>query len=133
MLYTGHTSLLQMKKYFLSILCTAYCNTIMPQIENNVGNICNTGIMKVVIVCMKSSLKKRLITVPVSRFYHTIIISPTTALTMTSRVFAHWRVVNHLSLNSNKKKGGKCFLSVPFTFMHSLCFLSEFVHTFLCW
>lgn len=68
MLYTGRISLLQMKKYFLSILCTAYCNTIMPQIDNNVGNICKTVIMKVVIICMKSCLKKRLITVPVSHF-----------------------------------------------------------------
>lgn len=47
----------------------------MPQIDNNVDYICNTIIMKVGI-CMKSSLKKRLITVPVSHFDHTII-SPT--------------------------------------------------------
>lgn len=58
MLYTGHTSLLQMNKSLLSIICTAYCNTIMPRIDNNVDNICNTVIMKVVIICMKSSLKK---------------------------------------------------------------------------
>lgn len=31
----------------------------MPQIDNNVDNICNTVIMKVVIICMKSSLKKK--------------------------------------------------------------------------
>lgn len=54
-LYTRHTSLLQMKKCSLSILCTAYCNTIMPQIEYNVDNICKTVIMKVVIICMKGS------------------------------------------------------------------------------
>lgn len=41
----------------------------MPQIDN-VDNICNTVIMKVVIICMKSSLKKRLITVPVSHLSH---------------------------------------------------------------
>lgn len=60
MLYTRHTSLLQMKKSFLCILCTAYCNIIMPQIDNNVDNICNTVIMEVVIICMKSSLKKKI-------------------------------------------------------------------------
>lgn len=48
-----------MKKSFLCILCTAYCNIIMPQIDNNVDNICNTVIMEVVIICMKSSLKKK--------------------------------------------------------------------------
>lgn len=31
---------------------------IMPQIDNNVDNICDTVIMKVVIICMKSSLKR---------------------------------------------------------------------------
>lgn len=95
-----------MKKSFLSILCTAYCNTIMPQIGNNVDNICNTVIMKVVIICMKSSFKKRLITVPVSRFYHTIIISPSTILTMTGWVaFTHCRIVNCFFLRIVTKNG----------------------------
>lgn len=47
--------------------------------------------------------KKRLITVPVSHFYHTIIISPTAALTMTSwAAFTHWRIVNFLWIVTKK-------------------------------
>lgn len=79
--------------------------------------------------------KKRLITVPVSHFYHTIIISPTAALTMTSwAVFTPWRKVNCLSLNTKKKKkkgkpSVRTFLSVPFTFMHCTRFFCLFTRS----
>lgn len=67
-LYTRHTSLLQMKTSFLSILCTAYCNTIMPQSEYTVDNICTTVIMKSSNNMHEWFFKKtkRLRTVPVS-------------------------------------------------------------------
>lgn len=95
---------LRMRKSFQSILCTAYCDTIMPQIDYNVDNICNTVILKVVI-CMKSSFEKRLITVPVSHFHHAIMISPTSTLTMLSwAVVSHRRIVNCLWLVTKGKQ-----------------------------
>lgn len=54
--------------------------------------------------------KKRLITVPVSHFYHTVI-SPTIALTMSSwAVLTQWRKANCLNRNSYKKWGKKSLL-----------------------
>lgn len=94
-----------MKKSCLSILCTAYCNTIMPQIDNNVDNICNSY-NESSNNMYENFFKKRLITVPVSHIYHTIIISTSTILIMLSWVvLTHWRIINCLSMNSNKKKG----------------------------
>lgn len=135
MLYTRHTSLLQMKKSFLCILCTAYCNIIMPQIDNNVDNICNTVIMEVVIICMKSSLKKkkRLITVPVSHFHHTIIIFPTTILTITNwAALSHSRTVNSwIATKKKKKKRDQDVLLGLFSLfhhIHALTLLSVWSH-----
>lgn len=64
MLCTGHTSLLKMKMCLLSIYVQH--TAIMPQVNNNVDNSCNTVIMKYV---WKKSIKKQtLITVPVNHF-----------------------------------------------------------------
>lgn len=124
-----------MKKSFLCILCTAYCNIIMPQIDNNVDNICNTVIMEVVIICMKSSLKKkkRLITVPVSHFHHTIIIFPTTILTITNwAALSHSRTVNSwIATKKKKKKRDQDVLLGLFSLfhhIHALTLLSVWSH-----
>lgn len=63
--------------------------------------------------------KKRLITVPVSHFYHTVI-SPTSALTMSSwAVLTQWRKANCLNRNSYKKMGKKITLEGFFSLFPS--------------
>lgn len=63
--------------------------------------------------------KKRLITVPVSHFYHTVI-SPTSALTMSSwAVLTQRRKANCLNRNSYKKMGKKITLEGFFSLFPS--------------
>lgn len=99
----------------------------MPQIDNYVDNICNSYNESSNNMYEKF-FKKRLITVPVSHFHQTIIITPTTEYDESGCLYYYWRRINCLSWNmkTNKKMGQKrfvrTFLSVPFTFMHHFAF-----------
>lgn len=123
-----HTSLLQMKKFLLSILCTAYCNTIMPQSEYIVDNICTTVIIKVLLLNMyEKYLKKKVYNSTCQPCLSHNQYFPSAPL-----ITAGWALVAHRRFNcsfqskKNKTKTGlKHFLSI--TFMHSLLPLCMFL------
>lgn len=104
----------------------------MPQTGYNVDNTSNTVIMKGVTICMKSSLKKkkkkeeeRLITVPISHVPLKISHLDKAKLGCLHSLEDNKQLLlgKRKKITNRTRRSLWTCLSVPITFMHSLCFL----------